>query len=431
MGQVLRGRVLTFFERPDSLNDSSSYGYWENGAIVLDAGLILWRGEHAELPATYREWEVIDHRPYLMVPGFIDTHTHFVQMGVIASYGSQLLEWLRHYTFPEEARFADPSHGRLVAGLFLDELISNGVTTAAVFGSSHVGSANAFFAEAYARGMCMIGGKTLMDRNAPADVCDTPQSGYNDSKALIDQWHGKDRLHYAITPRFAITSTHEQLELAGALLRAHPDCYLQTHLSENADEIAFTAKLFPDAKDYLAVYEQYGLVGSRALFGHCLHLSPREVSVLADTRSVAVFCPTSNMFLGSGLFDYAGLRQAGVRISLASDVGGGTSYSMLATAAEAYKVCQLRGLSLNPLESFYMLTLGNARALSLDSRIGTLEPGTDADIIVLDSRATPAMTARMDNANSLFEELFALQTLGDDRCVAETYVAGRSAKRTA
>src|SRR3990167_3418406 len=233
MGQVLRGRVLTFFERPDSLNDSSSYGYWENGAIALDAGLILWRGDHAELPATYREREVIDHRPHLMVPGFIDTHTHFVQMGVIASYGSQLLEWLRHYTFPEEARFADPSHGRLVAGLFLDELISNGVTTAAVFGSSHVGSADAFFAEAYARGMCMIGGKTLMDRNAPADVCDTPRSGYNDSKALIDRWHGKDRLHYAITPRFAITSTHEQLELAGALLRAHPDCYLQTHLSEN------------------------------------------------------------------------------------------------------------------------------------------------------------------------------------------------------
>ncbi len=427
-GQVLRGRVLTFFERPEAIDDTASYGYWENGAAALRDGKIVWRGALNDLPEAYRHWTVRDHRPHLIVPGFIDTYSHFVQMGVIGAYGAKLLDWLRNYTFPEEARFADPVHAALVAGLFLDELICNGVTTAAVYASSHKVSADAFFAEALKRGLCMIAGKTLMDRNAPGDVCDTPQSGYDDSSALIAAWHGKGRLLYAVTPRFAITSSPQQLELTGALLKAYPDCYLQTHLSENDAEVAFTAELYPDEIDYLSVYQRYGLVGSRALFGHCLHLSPREISVMAESRSVAVFCPTSNMFLGSGLFNYAGLGEAGVRVSLASDVGGGTSYSMLTTAAEAYKVCQLQGLSLNPFETFYLLTLGNARALSLSHRIGTLEPGTDADLIVLDSRATPAMAARMANAASLADELFALQTLGDDRSVAATYVAGRSLK---
>lgn len=430
-GQVLRGRVLTFFERPAALEDEASYGYWANGAIAIRDGRIVWRGEHEELPEAFREWTVKDHRPHLIVPGFIDTHTHFVQMGVIGAYGTQLLDWLRNYTFPEESRFSDPVYARHVAGQFLDELVGNGVTTAAVYGSSHKVSADSFFAEADARGMCMIAGKTLMDRNAPDNVCDTPQSGYDDSRALIAKWHGKGRLHYAVTPRFAITSSRDQLEVTGALFKAHPDCYLQSHLSENDAEVAFTGELFPEAEDYLAVYQRYGLIGGRALFGHCLHLSPREIAVMAESRSVAVFCPTSNLFLGSGLFDYAGLGNAGVRIALASDIGGGTSYSMLATAAEAYKVCQLRGLSLNPLETFYLLTLGNARALSLESRIGTLEPETDADIAVLDSRATPAMAARMDSAHTLIDELFALQTLGDDRSVAATYVAGRCLKPAA
>ncbi len=428
-GQVLRGRVLTFFERPAALGDTASYGYWENGAVAVEGGQIRWRGSHADLPDAFRAWRVEDHRPHLILPGFIDTHTHFVQMGVIASYGTQLLDWLTNYTFPEEARFSNSAYAGQVAGRFLDELVNNGVTTAAVYGSAHKSSADAFFAEAEARNMCMIAGKTLMDRNAPGDVCDTPQSGYDDSRALIAAWHGKGRLRYAITPRFAITSSPAQLELTGALFKAYPDCYLQTHLSENEAEIDFTRQLYPDAADYLAVYERSSLLGPRALFGHCLHLSPREIAVMAESRSVALFCPTSNMFLGSGLFDYDGLRRAGVRIALASDVGGGTSYSMLTTAAEAYKVSQLRGLSLNPLETFYLLTLGNARALSLEGRIGTLEAGSDADIIVLDSRATSAMAARMDNANTLTDELFALQTLGDDRSIVATYVAGQCLKR--
>lgn len=426
--KVLRGRVLTFFERPAHINDTGSYAYWEDGAVAISGETIAWRGQFSDLPDAYRSYPVINHQPGLIMAGFIDTHTHFVQMGVIASYGAQLMDWLEKYTFMEEAKFAERAHAEAIADRYLDELVLNGVTTAAVFGSSHKSSMDAFFTKARARNFCMVAGKCLMDRHAPETLRDTPQSGYDDSKALIDEWHGNGRLHYAVTPRFAITCTEAQLELAGTLLNETQGAYLQTHLSENRKEMEDTAALFPNSRDYLDVYETFGLLGPRSLFGHCIHLEPRERSALRESQSVAVFCPTSNMFLGSGLFDYNGLQSENIRIALATDIGGGTSYSMLTTASEAYKICQLQDFSLNPLESFYLLTLGNARALSLEERIGTIEAGSDADLIVLDVHTTSAMRVRMETAGSLSDELFILQMLGDDRSIAATYVAGEQLK---
>ena len=290
----------------------------------------------------------------------------------------------------------------------------------------HPESVDAYFAEAVRRNMAMAGGKVMMDRNAPEAVRDTPQSSYDQSKSLIARWHGAGRALYAISPRFAITSTPEQMEMAGTLAAEHPDCYIQTHLSENHGEIALTRELYPWARDYLDVYERYGLLGPRSLFGHCIHLEDREKSAMAETGSIAVFCPTSNLFLGSGLYDEAGLRDLGVRRAIATDVGGGTNYSMLRSLDEGYKILQLRGQSLSPLNSFYWTTLGNARALGLEDKIGTLEMGTEADIVVLDSRATSAMALRMETVGTLSEELFVLQTLGDDRAVVETYSAGEA-----
>jgi len=428
---LLRGRTLSFLRWPDAIDDHSSYRYEEDGALLIANGKIVQAGSYAEVSQSAgRDVDTVDHRPNLLLPGFIDAHVHFPQMQVIASYGAELLEWLNTYTFPEETKFANAQHGRRIARLFLDEMIRHGTTTVAAYCSVHKQSAEAFFEESNARDMLNIAGKVMMDRNAPAGVLDTPQSGYDDTKALIAEWHGKGRQLYAVTPRFAITSSPEQLEMSGTLMREFPDLHMQTHLSENHAEIAFTRELYPWARDYTDVYEKYGLLGRKALFGHCIHLSEREADALSASGSVAVFCPTSNLFLGSGLFDYQRYRQREkpLRIAAATDVGGGTNYSMLRTMDEAYKVIALNGEKLNPFQSSWQMTRGNAEALSISDKVGTLEEGTDADITVLDSRATPAMRLRMETVETLAEELFLLQTLGDDRSVVEVYVAGRPAK---
>ena len=428
---LLRGRTLSFLRWPESADDLAAVRYEEDGGLLLEDGKIVAAGSFATVAAGAPVGvETVDHRPHLLLPGFIDCHVHMPQMQVIASYGAELLDWLNKYTFPEETRFVDAQHARRIARLFLDETVRQGTTTVAAYCSVHKASAEAFFEESHARNMLTVAGKVMMDRNAPEGLRDTPQSSYDDSKALIASWHGKGRQLYAVTPRFAITSTPEQLEMAGALMREHPDLHMQTHLSENHAEIAFTQELYPWTKDYTDVYEHYGLLGSRALFGHCIHLSEREADALSDSGSVAVFCPTSNLFLGSGLFDYQRYRrrEKPLRIALATDVGGGTNYSMLRTLDEGYKVIALNGEKLNPLASFWQVTRGNAEALSLADRIGTLEPGTDADITVLDAGATPAMRLRMERIETLAEELFLLQTLGDDRAVKQVYVAGRAAK---
>ncbi|MGF1593037.1 MAG: guanine deaminase [Kiloniellaceae bacterium] len=427
--RALRGRLLSFSDDPAEAG-AAACSYIEDGIVLLGEGHILEVGEAAGLLPRIAGAVPVDHYPgQLVLPGFIDAHIHFPQTQVIASYGAQLMDWLERYALVEEQRFADPDHAARVASFFLDELARNGTTTAAVYGTVHPQSAEAFFAEAHRRNTRMIAGKVLMDRNAPEALTDSAERGYAESKALIERWHGLGRQLYAVTPRFAITSTEAQLEAAGALLREFPGCYLQTHLSENRREIETVRKLFPWAESYTAVYERFGLLGPRSLFGHCIHLDEGERLLLSGSGSVAVFCPTSNLFIGSGLFDMARARATAhpLRIALATDVGGGTSYSMLATLGEAYKVLQLQGQNLPALEAFHAVTLGNARALGLGDRIGALAPGLEADIVVLDPRATPAMAHRAERVETLEEELFLLMTLGDDRAVAATYIAGERA----
>ncbi|MGC4009583.1 MAG: guanine deaminase [Pseudomonas sp.] len=428
---ILRGRLLSFLREPADLADGDSYRYVEDGGLLISDGVIAAMGAFSEVLASApADVEIVDHRPHLIMPGFIDTHLHFPQMQVIGSYAANLLEWLNTYTFVEEQRFGDLAHAARIAIKFYDELIRHGTTTAVAYCSVHKASADMFFAEALRRNMRMLGGKVMMDRNAPEALRDTPQRGYDETRQVISTWHGKGRNHVVISPRFAITSTPEQMAMAQALALEFPDLHIQTHLSENPDECRFACELYPDAKDYTDIYARYGLLGPKSLFGHCIHLSDREADAMSESGSVAVFCPTSNLFLGSGLFGLKRLsqRDKSVRISVATDIGGGTSYSMLRTLDEGYKVLQLQGERMTPFESFYRMTLGNALALGLADRIGTLDAGSDADVVVLDSRATPAMALKMEVVNSLAEELFLMQTMGDDRTIAETYVAGKAAK---
>ncbi|MCY1212600.1 Guanine deaminase [compost metagenome] len=337
-----------------------------------------------------------------------------------------MLDWLNTYTFPTEKQFADKAHAADVAGIFIKELLRNGTTTALVFGTVHKESVDAFFEAAQALDLRMIAGKVLMDRNAPDYLTDCPESGYADSKELIERWHGKGRLHYAVTPRFAPTSTPEQLELAGKLYAEYPGLYMHTHLSENRKEIEWVKELFPERKGYLDVYDHYKLIGQRSVFAHGVHLCDDECKRLAETGSAVAFCPTSNLFLGSGLFDLQKLEEHGVRVGLGTDVGAGTSFSQLQSLNEAYKVMQLQGKKLDPFKSLYLATLGGARALYLDDKIGNFQAGKDADFVVLDYKATPLLDYRMQQARSLAERLFALTILGDDRTVKETFAAGRS-----
>ena len=428
---LLRGRLLSFRRAPLSLTDTESYFYESDGGLLIKDGLIAATGAYAEIKAKAPEGTIeIDHRPHLIMPGFIDMHLHFPQMQVIASYAANLLEWLNTYTFPEECRFVESAHAQRIATHFYDELIRHGTTTAVAYCSVHKTSADAFFAEATRRNMRMVGGKVMMDRNAPQGLLDTPQMGYDETRQIIADWHGKGRNHVAITPRFAITSTPQQMEATATLAREFPDLHIQTHLSENHDEIKYTSELYPEAIDYTDIYARYGLLGPKSLFGHCIHLSEREADAMSEAGSVAVHCPTSNLFLGSGLFPLKALtrREKPVRIGVATDIGGGSSYSMLCTMGEAYNIQQMLGERLNPLESYYHMTLGNAEALSLADRIGTLEPGTDADVVVLNAAATPAMALKMEVVKTLAEELFLLQTMGDDRAIVETYVAGIALK---
>ncbi len=426
--RAIRGRLLTFLRAPSGAGDTQSYRYLDDGIILISDGKIEAVGPAAELTARLPAGLPVEHfADALIMPGFIDPHIHYPQTQVIASYGAQLLEWLEKYTFVEEQKFADPRHAARNAEFFLDELARNGTTTAVAYCTAHPASAEALFAAAHQRNAGMIAGNSVMNRNAPPGLLAPASTAIADSRDLIRRWHGKGRQRYAVTPRFAITSTDEQLAELGALLAEFPTVLMQTHLAENLDEIATVKRLFPNDPSYTAVYARFGLLGPRSLLGHCIHLAKTEIELLRDTQSVAVFCPTSNLFIGSGLFDYEGLAAAGVRIALATDVGGGTSYSMLRTAAEAYKVMQLRGQTLPALGAFDLMTRGNAAALGLEQEIGTITPGAFADLVVLDARSTPAMAHRMETVSNLEEELFVLMTLGDDRAVRQTYIAGEPA----
>ena len=424
--KAYRAAILHSLDDPALVGVQASYEYFADGVLVVEDGRISALGAASEvLPTLADDVEVTHYPDALITPGFIDTHIHFPQTGMVGSYGEQLLDWLNEYTFPCEGQFADKAHADGVAQIFLKELLRNGTTTALVFGSVHPESVDALFEAAQALDLRLIAGKVMMDRNAPDYLTDTAQSSYAQSKALIERWHGKGRLHYAVTPRFAPTSSEAQLTLAGQLLREYPDVYLQTHLSENLQEIEWVKALFPERSNYLDVYDHYQLLGERSVLAHGVHLCDAECARLAETGSAIAFCPTSNLFLGSGLFNLPQAERFNVNVGLGTDVGAGTSFSLLHTLNEAYKVMQLQGEKLNPFKSLYLATLGGARALRLEDRVGTLQPGTDADFVLLDYHATPLLSYRIAQAKTFEEVLFVLMTLGDDRAVLQTYAAGR------
>ncbi|MFF7707815.1 guanine deaminase [Pseudomonas sp. NPDC007930] len=425
-----RSALLHSLGDPAEVGTEASYQYIADGLLVVDNGKIIAMGEAAdELPrlAAGTPVERLDNA--LITPGFIDTHIHLPQTGMIGAFGEQLLDWLNTYTFPCERQFKDSAHAEKVAKIFLAELLRNGTTTALVFASVHPESVEAFFSEAQRLDLRMICGKVMMDRNAPDYLTDTAQSSYADSKALIERWHGRGRLHYAVTPRFAPTSTPQQLALAGQLLGEHEGLYLHTHISENPKEVEWVKALFPERSGYLDVYDHYRLLGPRSVFAHGVHLCAAECARLAETGSAVAFCPTSNLFLGSGLFNLPMAERHKLKVGLGTDVGAGTSFSILQTLNEAYKVMQLQGARLSPFKSLYLATLGGARALALDGRIGSLKVGHEADFVVLDLAATPLLDYRLRQCQSIDETLFVLMTLGDDRVIERTVAHGRVVHR--
>lgn len=424
--KAYRAAIVHSIDDPAEVGIEASYEYFADGLMIVENGHISALGPADQLLASLPAGIEIEHYPNaLIAPGFIDTHIHFPQTGMVGSYGEQLLDWLNNYTFPCESQFGDKAHADEVAQLFLKELLRNGTTTALVFASVHPQSVNSLFEAAEQLDLRLIAGKVMMDRNAPDYLTDTAETSYSESKALIERWHGKGRLHYAVTPRFAPTSSEQQLTLAGQLLKEYPDVYMQTHISENLKEVEWVKALFPERKHYLDVYDHYQLLGERSVLAHGVHLCDEECQRLAETGSAIAFCPTSNLFLGSGLFNLPQAERFKVNVGLGTDVGGGTSFSLLQTLNEAYKVMQLQGEKLNPFKSLYLATLGGARALRLEDRIGNLKVGTEADFVVLDYDATPLLSYRLKQAKSVEEELFVLMTLGDDRAVARTYAAGK------
>ncbi|NMF88879.1 guanine deaminase [Aromatoleum petrolei] len=427
--RAVRGEILHFTGDPAG-GGAESLQHFADGLLIVRDGLVAEAGPAdallAKLPADARIEEL---RGRLILPGFVDTHIHFAQTDIIASPGGQLLTWLERYTWPAERAFADPSHAGSVAEFFCDELLRNGTTSAAVFPTVHRASVDALFEAALRRRMRIISGKVLMDRNCPDFLCERCEDGELESIALIERWHGRGRLLYAVTPRFAATSTPQQMRLAGRLMGDHPGIHLQSHLAENLAEVAWIRELYPEARSYLDVYDRFGQLGPRSVFAHCVWLDDADRARMAATGAAMSFCPTSNLFLGSGLFDLAKADAAGVRVGIGTDVGAGTSFSMLQTLGEAYKVLQLNGQSLSPERAFYLATLGGARSLYLDDRIGSFAPGREADFVVLDPAATPLLARRSAACETLAERLFVLMMLGDDRAVAETWVMGEPAWR--
>ena len=402
--------------------------YVEDGLLITEQGKVTWFGTWQEGQARItNEMEFAHYPDQLIVPGFIDTHIHFPQTEMVGAYGEQLLEWLNTYTFPTEMQFKDKKYADEIAHFFVNELLKNGTTTALVFCTVHPQSVDALFEAAERHQMRLIAGKVMMDRHAPEDLCDTAETAYTESKALIEKWHAKGRNLYAITPRFAPTSTPEQLEKAGQLKAEYPDVYVHTHLSENKNEIAWVKELFPEQKGYLDVYHHYGLTGSQSVFAHCVHLEDAEWDCMHNTDSAIAFCPTSNLFLGSGLFPLKKTWEKNVKVGLGTDIGAGTSFSQLQTLNEAYKVQQLQGDKLSAFESLYHATLGGAKALNLDDKLGNFNLGKEADFVVLNLNATALQTLRQQRAKNIEDALFALFTMGDDRNVQATYVYGQKA----
>ena len=424
-GAELHGYRASLVDYCGDPSDGHTPRYVDDGLLVVAAGRVVAAGDFSSLRPRYKELQVRDYRGKLIMPGFIDAHVHYPQLPMIASHGEQLLQWLEGYAFPAERKLADVGYAGDLARDFVAELLRNGTTSAVVLCSVHAASVDALAEQALAHGMRLVLGKVCMDRHVPADMCDSADSTYEDNAALIARYHRRGRLHYALTPRFAASCSEGQMRALAQLHRDYPDTYVHSHLAENRAEIAWIRRLFPQRASYTDVYAHYGLVGPRSIFAHGVHLDDGELSCLATAQATIAFCPSSNLFLGSGLFPFRRVRRAGVKVALASDVGAGTSLNMMQNLCDAYKIMQLGGDSLGVHEALYAITLGAARCLGLDDLIGNFEPGKEADFVVLDSASTPLLRLRCASGSSLEDRLFALLVLADDRAIAATYVAGQ------
>lgn len=429
--KAIRGKFIDFVDDPFCQPEIDCVRYLPDGLLIVENGKILEFDHYVNLADRFANIP-IEICEGLILPGFIDLHVHYPQTEMIGAYGEQLLEWLDKYVFPTESKFRDPDYARQIASFFLDELLRNGTTSAVVLATIFSDSVDVLFEEAQKRNMRLIAGQVLMSRNAPEYLINEPSKAYAENRKLIAKWHGQDRLLYAITPRFAITSTDAELRLAAKLKTEYPDLYIHTHLSENPKEIEYTASLFPSSKDYLNVYEQFDLVGDRSIFAHCVHLDDSAFERMSASGAAIAYCPTSNLFLGSGLFKLhqAKSNEYAIKVGLGSDVGAGTSFSQLKSMGEAYKIAQLQGRSLSAFKAFYLATLGGSRALSLDDKVGNFDRGNEADFIVLDPNATPLQALRNRatlgdfSLEAIASQLFGLMTLGDDRSIKATYIAG-------
>ncbi len=423
LGQVLAYRGDPFVEGPDAAV------YESRGGVLINGGKIADMGAADRLRTAHPQARVTDYGSALISAGFVDAHVHYPQTAIIASWGKRLIDWLNTYTFPEETRFSDPVYAAEIAARYLDVTLSYGTTSFCSYCTIHPESVDAIFAAAQARGQRIWAGKTCMDRNAPDGLRDTATRGHDESGALLAKWHGVDRLEYVVTPRFSPTSTPDQLAALGALWAENPDCLMQTHLSEQVDEIAWVRDLFPNRRDYLDTYEAFGLLGANGLYGHAIHLEAREKARLAEVDAALIHCPTSNMFIGSGLFDMAGLKRAGLRVGLATDTGGGSSFSMLRTMAAAYEVAQLRGTALHPSQLWWLATVGSAQALRADGKIGNIAKGMEADLVIVDLTSTPAVKQASARAGDIWQALFPTIMMGDDRAIRAVWIGGQLSTR--
>ena len=422
--KVLLGKTLSFSNNPFTNDLRELCCYRDSGAVIIKDGVIQNVLDASELSVS-NEAEIIDYKDCLILAGFVDAHLHYPQTAVINSWGKRLIDWLNYYTFPEEKKFSDLEYAKKVSSTYFDIALSNGITTSVSYGTVHPESVDAFFSEAKKRGLRALAGKTCMDRNAPDFLCDTPQKAYDDSRALIEKWHETDRLEYVITPRFSPTSSADQLHMLGGLWSEYPTCLMQTHISEQPEEIEWVKKLFPKSKDYLDTYDAAGLLGERSVFGHGIYLNEREKDLIKEVGASIIHCPTSNTFIGSGLFDLFALSKADHKIGLATDIGGGSSFSMLKVMASTYEIGQLLGNAIHPAELLWLSTVGSAKALHLNSKIGNLEKGMEADITVLDLHSTSAISQRALQANNIWELIFPTIMMGDDRAIKDVFIRGK------
>ncbi len=426
--KIIKGKILQFTDNPFKKSIKDSVKIIENGALLVNKKIIKEVDYYKNLKSKFPDLKVYDYGSSLIIAGFVDCHMHYPQTNIIASYGKRLLDWLNKYTFPEESKFTDYEYAKKIASFTLDQCLRNGITTVSSYCTTSVVSVDAFFNEAIKKDMCVVAGRTCMNRNAPEELLDDTKKSYDESELLIKKWHLKERLNYAITPRFALTSSSSQLESLGDLWKKYPDCLMQTHLSEQLEEIKLINELFPKSLDYLDVYEKFGLLQSKSIFGHCIHLKNREYEALGISKASVAHCPTSNLFIGSGIFNLKRVLKNNINVGLATDTAGGTSFSMLKTMSAAYNIGQLSGLAIHPAQLLWLATVGSSKSLHLDKKIGNIEAGKYADLAIIDLSSSVLIDTRRKKAENFWEELFPTLIMGDDRAIISTWISGKEFK---